>query len=319
MPDSQVMKVELHYFFSDESHQMDAIVRHRCEGELLKIIEEISNVLNIIITPQTEAYVEGGLKEIWSFAKRNQYVLGVVTGVLVNVLSNQINIDREHIDLQKESLRLEIQEKRLNIEKLKKEIEIGEPKAQELITDHIVFILNNEYRVIRSRSDFYKNLQGYEKITKISGQQTNSNNQPISEPIIVEREQFKNFILSTDELPTEIDEAASIEVVSPVLKKGKYKWRGIYKGSPIDFYMKDSEFKNSIFHQQVSFTNGVSLECVLVISKKMNEIGDIYVSNYSVPIVISYHFGVDTIETTQGKKYFRDKEHQDNQLELFDK
>ena len=83
--------------------------------------------------------------------------------------------------------------------------------------------------------------------------------------------------------------------------------------------MKDSEFKNSIFHQQVSFTNGVSLECVLVISKKMNEIGDIYVSNYSVPTVISYHFGTDTIETTQGKKYFRDKGYKDNQLNLFDK
>lgn len=319
MSDSQVMKFELHYFFSDDAHQMNAIVRHRCEGELLRIIEEISNIMNINVIPQTEAYVEGGLKEIWSFAKRNRYVLGIATGVLINVLSNQINIDREHINLQKESLRLDIQQKKFEIEKLKKEIEIGEPKALELMSDHLVFILNNEYRVIRSRSDFYKNLQGYERITKISGQQTNENNQPISEPIVVERAQFGNFILSTDELPIEIDEAASIEVVSPVLKKGKYKWRGIYKGSPIDFYMKDSEFKSAIFHQQVSFTNGVSLDCVLVISKKMNEIGDIYVSSYSVATVISYHYGEETIETNQGKKYFRDKEFRNSQLKLFDK
>ena len=235
MSDAQVMKVELHYYFSDDAHQMNAFVRHHCEGELLRIIEQISIIMDINIVPQTEAYVEGGLKEIWSFAKRNQYVLGIVTGVLINVLSNQINIDREHINLQKESLHLEIQQKKLEIEKLKKEIEIGEPKARELMSDHLVFILNNEYRVIRSRSDFYKILEGYERITKISGQQTNANNQPISDPIVIDRAQFRNFILSTDELPMEIDEAASIEVVSPVLKKGKYKWRGIYKGSPIDF------------------------------------------------------------------------------------
>lgn len=318
MPDSQTIKLELHYIFIDESHQMDAFVRHRCEGELLKIIEELSNVLRIQINPQTEAYVEGGIKEIWSFAKNNPYVLGVLTGVLINVLSDQINIDRELVNLQKESLRLEIQEKRLNIDKLKKEIESGDPKVQKIMFDDLIFILNNEYRVIRSRSDFYKNLIGYNKVARISGQQINVNNQPISEPKIVERNQFQNFILSTDELPEEIDECASIEVISPVLKKGKYKWRGIYNGAPIDFYMKDKEFKDSIFHQQVSFTNGVSLNCILVISKKMNEIGDIYVSNYSVLTVVSYHFGEDTVETRQGKKYFRDKELKANQLNLFD-
>jgi len=27
----QTMKVEFHYYFNDDSHQMDAVVRHRCE------------------------------------------------------------------------------------------------------------------------------------------------------------------------------------------------------------------------------------------------------------------------------------------------
>jgi hypothetical protein len=315
---SQTMKLELHYFFADESHQMDAIIRHRCEGEILKLIVEISSVLSVPFNPQTEAYLEGGLKEIWSFAKNNPYLLGIFTAVLINVLSNQINIDRELTNLQKEGLRLEIQEKKLNIEKLKKEIEIGEPKACALMADNLVFILNTEYRVLRSRSDFYKNLLGYQRITKISGQQVNEKNQPVSEPKVVERAQFKDFILSTDELPSEIDEDASIDVISPVLKKGKYKWRGIYKGAPIDFYMKDKTFKDSIFHQQVSFTNGVSLKCVMAISNKMNEVGDIYVSNYSVLTVISYNFGKDTIETSQGKRFFRDKEYHSKQIGLFE-
>ena len=33
-------KMELHYFFSDRSHQMDAFIRNRCETELLAIIKE---------------------------------------------------------------------------------------------------------------------------------------------------------------------------------------------------------------------------------------------------------------------------------------
>ncbi len=141
MLNEQVMKFELHYFFGDGSHRMDAIVRHRCEGELLKIIEEISNTLHIPFTPQTEAYAEGGLKEICSFGKSNPYLLAVATGVLINVLSDRINIDRELINLQKESLRLEIQEKKLNTYKLKKEIDSGDPQLINSITKDVVFIL----------------------------------------------------------------------------------------------------------------------------------------------------------------------------------
>jgi hypothetical protein len=319
MTDMQVMKVELHYFFGDNSHFMDAAIRHKCEGEILKIIEEISSVLHLPLTPQTEAYHEGGLKEVWAFAKSNPYILGVITGVLINVLSDQITIDRELVDLQKESLRLEIQEKKINIHKLKDELESGDPQILNSISEDLVFILNNKYRVLRSRSDFYKNLYGYQKVTKISGQQINIYNEPTSEPAVVERDQFKNFILSTDELPKEVDESATIELISPVLKKGKFKWRGFYEGDSIDFYMKDKEFKNSIFNQQISFTNGVSLKCILEIKKKMNEIGEIYVSSYSVITVVSYNFGEDTVETKHGKQYFRTKDHKKNQMDLFKK
>lgn len=318
MPDTQVMKIGLHYFFVDASHEMDAIVRHKCEGEFLKIIGVISSVLDVPIYPQTEAYIEGGLKEIWSFATSNKYILGILTGVLINVLSDQINTDRELVELQKESTRLEIQEKKLRIQKLKKEIESEKTEIIHTISDDLIFVMGTEYRVIRARSDLYKNLLGYQKITKISGQQLDKNNNPISDPKIVERDQFKDFILSTDELPKEIDEAATIEVISPVLKKGKFKWRGIYEGTSIDFYMKDKDFKDSIYHKQVSFTNGISLKCVMEISKKMNEIGEIYVYNYSVITVISYHLGENIFETRQGKNYYARKDSDSRQMKIFD-
>ena len=125
--------------------------------------------------------------------------------------------------------------------------------------------------------------------------------------------------MTTDELPKEYDDNAVIELISPVLKKGRYKWRGIYKGEPIDFHMKDREFKSSIFNQQISFKNGVSLQCILEISKKMNEIGDIYVSNYSVATVVSYNDSGKNIQTIQGKEYLREKSERENQMDLFKK
>lgn len=317
MNDSQIIKVGLHYYFDDDSHLMDAVIRHRCEGELLKIMGSISHALKIPFTPQTEAYSEGGLVEIWTFAQNNPYILGVFSGVLINVLSNIINTDRELANLQKESLQLEIQEKKLKLYKLKKEIESGDPKIQDAISENLIFLINKDYRVIKARSDFYKNLVHYPKISKISGQVLNANRKPISSPEIVEKDQFKNFILSTDELPPVIDEDANIEVVAPVLKKGKFKWKGIYDGTQIEFYMRDKEFKQSIFNQEVLFTNGVSLLCVLKISKKMNEAGEIYISNYSVLTVVSYKLGNDLKETLQGKRYFLVKELKAKQQKLF--
>lgn len=317
---AEIMKIELHYFFDDDSHQMDARIRNQCEGEVLRILEEISSILSINYKPQTEAYLEGGLKEIWSFYK-NPIVVAVFTavlsGVLIDVISDYVTTDRELESIQKESLRLDIQKKKLEIYKLKTEIEKGESNNTNEICENLAFVLNNDYRVIRARSNFYKNLSTYPKVTMISGRQLNRNNEPVSDKKIITRDQFSKFILSTDDLPKEIDEDANIEVISPVLKKGKFKWRGGYKGEAIDFYMKDKSFKDAVFQQKVSFTNGISLRCILVISKKMNEIGDIYVSSYSVATVISYNVDKTNIETSQGKKYFINKKISESQLNLF--
>ena len=112
MLETQVNKFELHYYFGDDSHQMDASVRHRCEGELLKVLNEISTILHVPLPIQTEAYAEGGLKEIYSFAKNNKFLAGaltaIVTGVLISVISEQVNSDKELLNLQKENLRLEM-------------------------------------------------------------------------------------------------------------------------------------------------------------------------------------------------------------------
>lgn len=324
MLETQVKKFELHYYFGDDLHQMDAAVRHRCEGELLKILGELSHILHIPISIETVAYSEGGLKELYSLAKNQKFlaglVAGIVSGVLINVISAEITKDNELVNLQKEELRLEIELKKHQLYEKRKQINKNQnADAVISIQNDLVFILNNDYRVVKAKSEFYKNLQSYQRVTKFSGQQMDARNNPVAEATVVEREEFHKFILTTDELPKEYDENAEIELISPVLKKGRYKWRGLYNGEAIDFYMKDSVFKSSVFNQQVAFKNGVSLQCVLEISKKINEIGDIYVSSYSVVTVITYDDAGKKIQTNQGKQYFREKSELESQMDLFGK
>jgi len=54
-------KIELHYFFRDSSHRMNAFTRNYCEKEILLIFKEVSQILNIEIELEAEALKEGGL------------------------------------------------------------------------------------------------------------------------------------------------------------------------------------------------------------------------------------------------------------------
>ena len=53
-------KLELHYFFNDDSHSIDAVVRHKCETEILALIGEISQYLKVDLEIEVEPYGEGG-------------------------------------------------------------------------------------------------------------------------------------------------------------------------------------------------------------------------------------------------------------------
>ncbi|ENM3825773.1 hypothetical protein AB5A11_003551 [Vibrio cholerae] len=43
---NQADKLEIHYYFNDESHNIDAIVRNKCEAEILAILLEAANILS---------------------------------------------------------------------------------------------------------------------------------------------------------------------------------------------------------------------------------------------------------------------------------
>jgi hypothetical protein len=64
-------KLELHYYLNNGSHSMDALVRNKREAEILAIIQEISTVLSLPVNIESEAFREGGLKEIWRFVGKH--------------------------------------------------------------------------------------------------------------------------------------------------------------------------------------------------------------------------------------------------------
>ena len=134
----------------------------------------------------------------------------------------------------------------------------------------------------------------------------------------VKREQFDYFILRTDDLPTIKDNRANIEIISPVLKDSKYRWKGIYNkgGETIDFYMQDEEFKKQMFDDKISFTSGMCIECVLEINRKLSELGEVINVSYVVTTVIRTRFDKLEIVTPQGKRHLRKLEAEKKQLTL---
>ena len=65
-----------------------------------------------------------------------------------------------------------------------------------------------------------------------------------------------------------------------------FKWKGLYQGTPISFSMKDTEFRNSVLREEISFQHGSVINCVLNIHREFDEIGDVVITGYSVVTVI---------------------------------
>lgn len=312
-----ISKLELHYFFSDETHSMDAITRNKCERELLYLVNEIASELNFEVKIETEAYNEGGLTEFWTFLGENAIQITIFISALTLAFTMFPRKNRKLEKLQEEYFSLAINEKKLQLHKIK--FELRNTISEQLILDTQKFeiIADNNYKILKHRSSFFKFLLNYPKVTQISTKKLNLDNIPIGEPIFIERKDFENYILETDDLEPITDEEAIIEIISPVLKRGKYKWRGIYKDEPIDFYMKDIDFKNEVIQKGVPFKNGTTIKCVLKISRKIDDLGEVKNSPYSVFSVLSLQDNGITIETPKGKKLRNKRNADQNQMQLF--
>ncbi len=294
MEDKQSEKLELHYFLAGNSHSMDAFVRHKCESHFLAIAKELAHQLNVEITIESEALTEGGINDYYKFIITTGISALTLGGAYFGISLQRVMVKNNSIITEKQSLLIDKQIENVSVDTELKKIElqkrlnevknIDSQKFESIITDTVNLVSENT-KIKRQRSNFYETINSYSKVTNISFAVLDEKNRYRKDPININRNEFGNFINTSDEIKIEVDSKARISIVSPVLSKTqnkKYKWKGLYKNKAIDFSMKSEEYTESIEKQEVSFKNGTYILCELEIIKKINAEGDIYVSSYSV-------------------------------------
>lgn len=301
--------LQLHYFLKDELHSVDAFLNNKAEYELLRIFKEVTSILELEgeLQFETIAIEEGGIKAFYKLIskKKNKrkiknallYLAGILSVIISDVASEQIKTDHEYEKLKKEEIRLKI-------EQLKRDLEDEETveKDKTLIIQNLSVFIAETNKVKLFKSNFYSTLLKEEKIEQVSTQRLNENLEPITNENVVPRKDFGKFIIHSVDIDPDFKESEIIEIVSPVLKKGNMKWKGIYNEKPISFYMRDGEFLTSVINKEISFSNGTSIIADIEFEQKMNDDGDIEIGTISIFNVTDVFEDSNKIETKRKKR-----------------
>ena len=150
--------------------------------------------------------------------RKNNNQLTLLLSIIILILSRFPASDHEQDILKTDHLRLSIEEKKLNIEKLKKELDAG--KVNENTMDAVTNEINRNPKITARKSNFYRNLVGYEKVTGLGVVSLNDNNLPITDEHFISRSDFNKFLINRDQLPIETVENAEIKIISPCPRRG---------------------------------------------------------------------------------------------------
>lgn len=254
MPEENLsQKFQVHYYFDDESHSMNAFVRNRAEKDLLEAVKRVAEILEAPVEIETEAYQQGGLVEVLLIGWLGKEIIKFFSPAINEILKHHFTKSKTDDALKEETL------KGLQIDNAIKELDYADKLVKAL-----------EDKVVRRHvSNYYTKINGYEKVEKIGFR----NLSPRTDEVIILRSKFKEFILVDDKTVTE-DDDAEIEIISPVLKEGTFSWRGKYKEDRIDFSMGDSKFKSEVINGEHQFANGFVMTCLLQITITFDEFGD---------------------------------------------
>lgn len=307
--------LELHYYFGDAGHEIDAFLRNKCEAELLEIILETATLLEIDAHLIKEAYKEGGFRDFWRALGKSSPQITLLLLIIQIIISTAPLFDSENTELEKEEKRLSIEEKKLNINKLKQEVEEGTQTDESI--NRAATSIGANLKIIKRKSNFYSTLGEHHKVEKVGFVVLDNNWQAVSSERLVSRYDFNKYILSTNKLRSEEDDCAVIEIISPVLKEGRYKWKGVYNEIPISFEMQDAHFRDSVLFENIPFQHGSKIVCVLITHRELDEVGAIKITGYSVTTVLDKIDDNNPQETPQGKKYRHAKKLAESQGHLF--
>jgi hypothetical protein len=310
-------KLRFHYWFSDKSHTMDALIHNKCERELLELTKATAKICGVNVKMETEPSGKGGLKSWLTITAKSPKKTAPGKIALVNtvvaacvVASGQTSMGGMGKALL-DSLAGNASEE-ASKEQLQKEIHALKNEFANLLP-----LLDQSSVVKKRRSTFYDLLRNYQKVKSISVALTDETKKPITKEQLVAREEFKAFIISSNTVAPQVVENAEIEIISPVLMKGKHKWRGMYKGEPISFVMKSDDFMTLVQSGKVEFKSGSTISCTLQIEKKINGVGVERIMGYNILGVASYSENGKTIETPEAKQKQKQAVVSKRQLDLF--
>jgi hypothetical protein len=279
-------RLQFHYYFKDNSHTIDSILRNECEKEILHIYKEIAYTLGLQLTLETLPTEEGGFKETWKFLGKNSVQITLIVSIAAIIISRFPVENKELTQLQIENLKLDNDIKRKELEKLNLDfIQDDAELDQQKVIDSIELV-NKNYKISWRKSNLYKKLNSYQKVDSFEVQRYEEK-EPIGNPRKIRRREFSKFILSTDDLPKLDLENVVIDVISPALKHGKFRWKGFYNNEIINFLMDDFEFKSQVLRGNIHFSNRFSIEVEMTQERKINQDGNIIVTNSIVNKVIA--------------------------------
>lgn len=318
----QANYLEFHYKFEDDSHSMNAIVFNKCEGEILAILKELSQKLQIQIEVETEPIEQGSLRSWLKITGNSRKVtikdlilIAAIGGFTANIFSSPITTTFSEVINRSIDLIFEDDEiTRLKELREKKQLELDILKIEEELRERSTKI--DENIIIKRRSNFYSNLKQYPKVRELSISLENNQRQTAKE-CHINRLSFDSYVLETDDIDPIVESNAIIEIVSPVLKKGKYRWTGILNGEVIQFKMSSVEFKTLVQSGKIVFKNGFTIDCELAIHRKMTNEGEIKITSYEVLLVNQYYENDNPIETPEGRRKRQKREAELQQLNLF--
>lgn len=309
----------VHFFLDGKSHEMDALVLHACEGELLGLVKEIGKQLDVGLGIQTKAYGEGGLEIYLTFIGRHAIALGLVGATLtalcssaiwwnyqsklldLQIAQNEFNLQRDKklTQQQIEQNDLKLKKARIELKRLEQDTSADAQKSPATasnrslpiesspqVEDILPGLLNNR-RLIKLRSQFYENLLTYEKVTAVGF--APAHDTKLEDQRIVHRSDFGSYVVRLSEIEPDLIRNVEIEIVAPVLKRGMFKWRGVFEKHGINFDLLDEVFLTKVISKKVKFQNGTTLLCDLKVFLRENEAGEVEPHAYAVQHVHKHY------------------------------
>lgn len=145
--------------------------------------------------------------------------------------------------------------------------------------DEIAQALLTKKKIARRRSNYYQILLIDSKIDAV-GFVPSHKKEAIEN--MVKRSDFGDFVIAISDLEPLVYERIPLEIVSPVLRSGSIKWRGLFDKKVVSFELQDQAFRSEVVSQNVQFQNGTTLICDFEVHQREDETGDIEIAGYAV-------------------------------------